>query len=124
MNWSLTTLFEGKGTFGQIWIATAYSLTPLILVNIPMTIVSNFITLEEAAFYYVITAIAGVWALALVFIGNMVTHEFFVAKTIWSSCFTLAGMLLVAFIGLLFFSLIGEMTNFAASVYREVTFRM
>lgn len=124
VNWSLTTLFEGKGTFGQIWIATAYSLTPLILVNIPMTIVSNFITLEEAAFYYVITAIAGVWALALVFIGNMVTHEFFVAKTIWSSCFTLAGMLLVAFIGLLFFSLIGEMTNFAASVYREVTFRM
>lgn len=124
VNWSLTTLLEGKGTFSQIWIATAYALTPLIIVNIPMTIVSNFITLEEAAFYNVITLLAGVWALTLVFIGNMTTHEFFVKKTVWSSCLTLAGMLLVAFIGLLFFSLIGEMTNFAASVYREVVFRM
>ncbi|NLJ75040.1 MAG: hypothetical protein GX331_08630 [Firmicutes bacterium] len=124
VNWSLTTLLEGKGTFRDIYIATAFALTPLVLVNIPMTIFSNYITLEEAAFYYVITGFAGLWTLGLIFIGNMTIHEFFTTKTIWSSALTIAGMFLVAFIGLLFFSLIGEMVNFVTSVYTEVTFRL
>lgn len=124
VNWSLTTLLEGKGAFRDIYIATAFALTPLILVNIPMTIFSNYITLEEAAFYYVITGFAGLWAVTLIYIGNMTIHEFFATKTLWSSALTIAGMFLVSFIGLLFFSLIGEMVNFVASVYAEVTFRL
>lgn len=124
VNWSLTTLLEGKGTFKDIYIATAYALTPLILITVPMTIFSNFVTVEEAAFYWVMTSFATIWSLGLLFIGNMTIHEFFAGKTIWSALLTIVGMFLVAFIGLLFFSLIGEMVNFVLSVYNEVTFRM
>lgn len=124
VNWSLTTLLEGKGTFKDIYIATAYALTPIVLITIPMTIFSNFVTIEEAAFYWVITSFAMIWSLGLLFVGNMTIHEFFAGKTVWSAALTVAGMFLVAFIGLLFFSLIGEMVNFVMSVYNEVTFRM
>lgn len=124
VNWSLTTLLEGKGSYKDIYIASAFALTPLVLITVPMTIMSNFITLEEAAFYYVITSFAGLWALILMFIGNMTVHEFFTFKTVWSCLLTLAGMVLVGFIGLLFFSLIGEMITFVSSVYNEVTLRL
>ena len=46
-NWCLTTLFEGEGSFKDIFVATSYSLLPLPLFIIPMTIVSNFVTSSE-----------------------------------------------------------------------------
>ena len=36
-----TTLMEGKGTVKEIYIMSAYALTPIIIVNIPATIVSH-----------------------------------------------------------------------------------
>ena len=47
VNWSLTTLMEGKGTFKDIYIASAYAFTPVIILNIPATIISNFLIAEE-----------------------------------------------------------------------------
>ena len=54
VNWALTTLMEGKGTFREIVIASACSLLPLILVIVPLTLVSHFLVLEEAQIYYLI----------------------------------------------------------------------
>ena len=49
VSWAITTLMDGKGTPRDIVVYTAYSLVPLILVNVPMTIISNFLTVEEGA---------------------------------------------------------------------------
>ena len=46
-NWSITTLMDGEGSFKDIYIATAYSLVPLILINVPMIILSRIIVQEE-----------------------------------------------------------------------------
>jgi hypothetical protein len=35
----------------DIAIATAYALTPFILINIPMVVFRNYITIDEGAFY-------------------------------------------------------------------------
>ena len=35
VNWALTTLMDGKGTFKEIVTATAYGLTPFVVVNLP-----------------------------------------------------------------------------------------
>ena len=46
-NWAMTTLFEGKGRFKDIYIAMCYALVPYILIQLPMVLVSNMLTLEE-----------------------------------------------------------------------------
>ena len=43
-NWCLTTLFEGKGTLKDIYIGTAYAMTPYILIQLPLVVLSNFVT--------------------------------------------------------------------------------
>ena len=47
-NWCLTTLFDGEGSLKDIIIAISYSLVPLILMVVPATIISNFVTKQES----------------------------------------------------------------------------
>lgn len=48
-NWAMTTLFDGKGRFKDIYMAMCYALIPYILIQIPMIVVSNMLTYEEEA---------------------------------------------------------------------------
>ncbi|TLS50871.1 YIP1 family protein [Paenibacillus antri] len=122
-NWSLTTLMDGEGKFSEICLATAYATTPLALVLIPNTILSNFITLEESVFYYFLNSAAMLWFVFLLFVGTMTIHQYSAAKTLATIALTLVCMGFILFLGLLFFSLIQQMYSFAYTIYREITFR-
>jgi hypothetical protein len=123
VNWSLTTLMSGKGTFRDIYIASAFALTPLVIVNIPVTIVSNVLISEEGPFIAVLAVTATVWAGMLLFIGTMVTHEYDTTKTAFTCVLMVAGMTAVLFLIILFFSLVNEAVVFGSSIYREILFR-
>lgn len=43
---------DGKGGFKDIFIASTYSLVPIILIILPLTLMSNIMTLDEKAFYW------------------------------------------------------------------------
>lgn len=123
-NWCLTSLMDGEGSFKDIVIASAYALTPIIIINLPLIIVSNIITLEEAAFYDFFNILAGVWAGALMVFGTMTVHQYSLTKTLFTCVLIIAGMGVIIFIGLLFFSLIQEMYSFIYIIYREISFRL
>lgn len=123
VNWALTTLMEGKGTFGEIVIASAYALVPLILIFIPLTIISNFLRLEESAFWGLGILFGLAWTAIMLFVGTMVTHEYSVIKTAGASLMIIAGIAVVLFIGLLFSTVINHMIVFIIGLYSELMFR-
>jgi len=123
-NWSLTTLMDGEGKFVEIIIATAYAMVPMILIYIPTTIISNFITLREATFYVFFDAFATFWFMALVFIGTMTIHQYSVTKTVITIGLTIVVMCIVVFLGLLFFSLLQQMITFVLTIYQELVLRL
>jgi len=124
VNWALTTLMDGKGTFRDIYIATAYSLVPLILTVIPLTVLSNYITAEEGAFYYLLLSMGTLWAGIILFVGGvMTTHEYEFGKAFYTCIFTVAGMAFAMFLGFLFLSLSEQVVVFVRDVFREVLFR-
>jgi hypothetical protein len=123
VNWALTTLMEGKGTFREIVIATAYSLVPLILVIVPLTLVSHVLVLEEAAFYYLILVLSMVWAGLMLFIGTIITHEYSFAKTVGTSVLVVGGIGVSLFIMLLFSTVINHVIIFAIDIYYEAVLR-
>lgn len=124
VNWALTTLMDGKGRIIDIYIAGAYALTPMILINFPITIISNYITIEEGTFYYMLLTIGVIWSLASLFIGTGVTHDYSFGKTFFTTIATIVGMGIVCFVGLLFFHVIDTMAKFIQEMYVELTFRL
>ena len=123
-NWALTTLLDGKGTFGEIFTSVMYSLTPIILINLPMAALSNIITNEEASFYGFINTVAIIWSLALLLIANMQIQDFTMTKSILTFLGTLVIMLIIAVIGILFINLCQQVYIWVLSVVREILYRL
>jgi tetratricopeptide (TPR) repeat protein len=123
-NWSLTTLMGGEGKFKEIVIGTAYSLTPMILIYIPTTIWSNFMTVEESAFYYLLNSIAVGWFLYLFFVSTMTVHQYSVTKTVVTIILTILAMAFIVFLAMLFFSLVQQVAAFLSTVYSEFAYRL
>lgn len=120
INWAMCTLLEGKGKFNQIWIAACYALTPMVVLQVPVTIFSNVMTLSESMFYTAVTRGLMIWSLILLFVGMMVVHEFTVSKTLGSVILTLAMMVIFAFLVLLAFSIGQQMVTFVNTVMTEL----
>lgn len=122
-NWSITTLMDGEGKFTEIVKVTAYSLTPIVIVYIPMTFISRYMAQEETAFYYLMLSIASLWFIWLLFIGIMTIHQYTVLKTIVTMVLTVIVMGIIVFLGALVFSMLQQIYDFIYNIYRELLFR-
>ena len=123
-NWGLTTLFDGKGKLGQVYMATCYAMTPYPLIQFPLIIMSNIVTEDEGAFYGVFSVLALVWAAALIIAAMMQIHEYSLSKTILFTVASIFAMLVIVFILLLFFSMISQGISYFISIGKEILFRL
>ena len=123
-NWALTTLFDGKGRLGQVYMATCYALVPYPLVQLPLIIFSNFVTVDEREFYTVLSGISLVWVALLIVTAMSHIHEYKTGKNILFTIATLFAMLVMIFILLLFFSMISQGISYFISLGREILFRI
>ncbi|MCR5801928.1 MAG: YIP1 family protein [Lachnospiraceae bacterium] len=123
-NWALTTLFDGKGKLGQVYMATCYGLLPYPVIQLPLMLLSNVVTVDESEFYSVISAISIVFCGILIITAMGQIHEFSGAKNILFTIASLFAMLVMVFILLLFFSMITQGVAYIVSLVREMLFRM
>jgi hypothetical protein len=123
-NWSLTTLMDGKGRMIHIYMAVAYALVPSVLINIAMIIISQFITFDEGAIYWVLSGLSILWTVVLILAGMMMVHDYSLGKTMLSSFLTIVGMGVIVFIFVVFFSLVSDAVAYFISLYKEVLFRL
>lgn len=122
-NWGLTTLFDGKGTIRDIYMALGYALTPYVLVQLPLIFVSNGMTADEGSFLGVISTFSYIWIGILIYSAVMQIHDFSPGKAVLVIFATIIGMLLIVFVLLLFFSLISDAVAYFVSLFKEVAFR-
>ena len=123
-NWAMTTLFDGKGRFKDIYIAMCYALVPYILIQLPMILVSNMLTFEEGSLYSVALSISVIWCVFLVFVGLMEVHDYGPGKTFIFIIVTIVGAAVILFLILVFFSLLSDAFGFFVSLYRESAYRL
>ncbi len=123
-NWCLTTLFEGEGSFKDIFIASCYSLTPIILLIPLATLLTHVLTNSEAGFVSLITGICYVWLFLLLFFGTMTTHDFTLGKNLLMTILTVVCMMVIMFVAVLFSSLLVKMVSFVSNIFTELSYRM
>jgi hypothetical protein len=122
-NWALTTLMDGEGKFKEIVMAAAYALMPMIIIYLLAMIISNFLTVDETAYYFSFTTIGSFWFFFLLFVGNMTVHQYTVTKTLVTMGLTLVFMFFIFFLAILFFSLVQQLIAFGSTIYQEIIFR-
>ena len=123
-NWAMTTLFDGKGRFKDIYMAMCYALVPYTLIQLPMILVSNMLTFEEGSIYSVMLSFSVIWCLFLVFVGLMEIHDYGPGKTFIFLIVTVVGALVIIFLVLTFFSLLSDAIGYFVSLYREIVYRL
>ena len=123
-NWSLTTLFDGKGRLSDIYMAMCYALVPYIILQLPLVFISNIITYEEGAFYNVLMSVSIIWCVFLVFVGLMQVHDYGPGKTVIFIIATILGAAIIIFLMLVFFSLLSDAVSYFVSLVREIMFRL
>ncbi|MNF06216.1 hypothetical protein D3C80_2061220 [compost metagenome] len=64
-----------------------------------------------------------IWFVFLLFVGNMTVHQYTPSKTIGVILLTIIAMGFMAFIGLLFFSLVQQIIAFVSVIYQEIVMR-
>jgi tetratricopeptide (TPR) repeat protein len=122
-NYLVCTINDGEGTIKAVFIATAFALTPVIVI-VPINILlSQIITLNELVFYQFGFGLMIVWALFLLFFMIKDIHNYAVVETfgiIFRSLFT---MLIMG----LFLYVVNAMSNqlitFVSEVVQEVILR-
>ena len=75
-NWTVTTLFNGKGKLSDIFIVVCYSLTVLIIGEAIVCFVSNFVTTEEVMILNSVRALCIAWFVFLLVAGLGTIHEY------------------------------------------------
>ena len=123
-NWGLTTLFDGKGRLGQVYMATCYALTPYPLIQFPLMVFSHFVTVDEEAFYSMLSVFSLIWAAFLVVAAMGQIHEYSAGKNILFTVASLFAMLVMIFILMIFFSMISQGVGYFISLARELLFRL
>ena len=123
-NWSMTTLFDGKGRFPDIYMAMCYALVPYVLIMIPTTLLSHALAFDEASLYYVFNVIAIVWCLFLAFVGLMEVHDYKPGKTIIFLIMTIFAAAVIIFLLLIIFSMLNDLINYVIALYKEYVYRI
>ena len=123
-NWCLTTLFDGEGSFKDIYIATCYSLSPLPIFVILSTVLTNVMTTTEGSMVNLLITFGFIWAIMLLFFGTLVTHDYSLGKNVITILGTILAMVVIMFVIVLFGSLVIKMITFVIAIFKEVGNRM
>ena len=122
-NWLVSTLMNGKGTLKDITICTGYSMLPLVVGNVLITILSYVLAYEDVTLINGISLVATLYAVILVCASNQATHEFSFGKFILSTIVTIFMMILIVFIIFMLVIMLQQFMNFLYTVYMEVAYR-
>ncbi len=123
-NWTVTTLFNGKGKLSDIFIVVCYSLTVLIIGEAVVCFLSNFVTMEEVMILQTIRYLCIAWFAFLLVAGLGTIHEYGLGGNLASIVMSVVAAAIILFIGVLLFTMLERMVSFFVSVGQELMRRL
>ncbi|MFA6936716.1 MAG: YIP1 family protein [Treponema sp.] len=122
-NWGVCTLFDGKGTFKEVWIFSAYALLFYVILIPIIILLSNVLYQGEAFFLGLVQVVQKLYLILQMVLAVKAVHQYTMKKTVGSILLTLLGIVLVVLVILLFVSLFTQMWSFLETVFQEILMR-
>ncbi|CCQ97013.1 NHL repeat containing protein [[Clostridium] ultunense Esp] len=120
----IATINDGEGKFSEVYIGTIYALTPYLVFALPIAIVSNFLTYNEAFIYQYSMGAVYVWSGLLLFLMVKEVHNYTIRETVKNiliTFFSITMMVLFIFILTLLFN---QEVDFIRTIIQEVRARV
>ena len=123
-NSMVASINDGEGSFKNIFVITAYSLSPYLLITPFVVIASYGVTFNESFILDLIWFVGVAWSAVLLFIGIMRTHDYNVGETVKNILITLFFMLMAVVAAAIMYVMWNTLISFISSVFVEVDFRV
>ena len=121
---AVSTFLDGSGTAGRICTSSARALVPYIVQLYVCTGLSHILIQDEAVFIEIIR-ISGIAVTAvMLFLAVKNVHCYSAGRTAFSIVLTIAAMLIMLFLLVLFMSLIQQVWLFISTIWTEITYRI
>ncbi len=118
--WAVSTLMHGQGKMHEIFIVICYSLQPLIIANAIYLILTNIMLPSEIAFLDIFMTIMTLYTTLLLCFGLMKVSDYEFGTFLGATLLSLAGVVIVLFIGIVIFLLLQLLWGFVTTVYSEI----
>lgn len=123
-NYMVSSISEGEGRFRDVYIATAYSLTPLILFMPFVILASYVVTINEAFLLEAATVAIWIWCALLACIGMKEIHNYTIREVVKTILITLFFMAVVVIVGSILYMFWDQLIEFLYSVGKEASYRV
>ncbi len=121
---AVSTFLDGSGTAGRICTSSASALVPYIVQLFVCTGLSHILIQDEVVFIQIIRIAGIVLTAVMLFIAAKNVHGYSAGRTAFSVVLTIAAMLIMLFLLVLFMSLIQQIWLFICTIWTEITYRI
>ncbi|MCZ8515595.1 SMP-30/gluconolactonase/LRE family protein [Paenibacillus filicis] len=122
-NYLISTIYRGEGRFRDVVYGSTYALFPFVIVGLPLTLISNVMTLSEQSIYNFLSTGLMVWVAALIFWKVQAMQNYSVGESAMNIFLSLLTMTMLGVLIFITFGLSNELKDFFYSIYQEVTIR-
>ena len=123
-NWCFSSLMDGDGKLSDVFMVTAYATLPITLCNLIQIPLSHFLSASEASVFSFIGGLGVLWGYFYIFLAMIIVHQYSVGKGLGTAILTIVGMAVIAFVAILVFFLVQQVSSFFIEIGTEVIFRL
>lgn len=119
-NFLVTSIQDGEASLGIIYKMTAYSMGPMILSIVLVTIMSYFMSYNEEFLIKLVEFAAPIWSLIILIVGLVEVQNYTTGQAIKSILISLGFMIVIVIILLMVFIMGEQLYDFFEAIIREV----
>ena len=123
VNWGICMLFEGKGSFKEVFCMSAYSMMPMIVYSVIFIVGSHFLPASNTDTFGMLSTLLLLYTFLLLLVGMTVIHEYTFFKSIGMAILTVLGMALSVFVICAVVLLSQQFIVFLAGIVGEIKVR-
>ena len=122
-NYAVSSVRDGEGKLKDIFIGFIYALSPYLIFSIPLFLISNALTYNEAAIFHLLEFVVYAWCGINIILVIMELHDYSLGKAIVNILLTLVCFVLLLAFALILYALGYQLATYLGSVIQEVTTR-